>query len=1133
MLLIYVLVVALAAAGSAVENPEFGSMWTDVFRTRATVVNGVVLAAHGTALAVATDDGLFFYKQVVYQADVIRMSFGRQRILHGNVLSVAAAGQGNLIAAGTSDGFVHIFRVNYQDVEEIHVLSPAQSGVGLGWEGPLLSDDRRVKHLAMSAGGRVLIVGMDWYLRFYVITSKPAKEDNGVFPSVVEVTPATSAIPVGIDFSAMHIKYSHHIRGVEITPDGNFAAVIASDGSLRLLSLDFSRSGSPTNPVFPEGAISIRDLACRLDEYREGFDYIAMESDNPYTECYQRCLSLPACAGLVVKGQSQCILWLNENCYAPGTAGLDFQGVTFYHIQPPTVLGGVNTECTRINCIENFALDAQLGSVAVQFTSGVQLDAESWDLPLPGQLLVTLQQDGHRTSTAKALRVRKPMYTTLAVTPSVEFAAKGPYTTISTAPRNGIVALAYRDANGSHTALYNISMASFVNNAEEYQAIPIGLYDVHVKDPPQTDPPTPVPTVPPPAPPPMELAPQDEPQPVGEASCCSVSDCWDTFITHKPWGNCPPGQECRVPRPLPNQENRLECLPVREAGKEGDPCKTPYFPECGKGLECREDPNSLTGKCEVVTDSTRVALSAGAEAVATASILDGVMVVSFLQDKSRLPTAVPTSTSSCAMADPSPTSHTVMCNDGHICSSAGKEPRSIGDCCVAHAGIRRCPPETPLRCASTACNGGRTHCCARECDSAGGIAECPVEHNKAYRLFKRVVGRCPVGTERVTTLDDCRAAAADFKLHEPIKANSTATQPPCVITGRSIFYTSDGQAESADGIVCKMRDIVLERWGTCSSLGYQDIPSPERCQAAISAVAGQGRWSGLGVEWGGDVEAATVIDKDLPSGCFVDYESAGTVPKVYFNSFYNLVSNTSSFFPICSFEPADPFTRAPLPLSPGGSGLIYPGPALYSVVFVLLGVCLAAAAIYWAMCGQSQSRRPEREPEVDVEEIQQHWREYDELLSKLTITIDPSDSIAQCSVCLEDLIDNTCIQLPACSHQLHLDCMRKYVQHQVEKKRKKYPRCPNCRTRLLLESDEPASPGTDDSSEPDEGLRPSVEPPPSRWAQFREFLRRQRPAPRAPRGQQPQQTTAEEEAQQESHEMYGIDNSDVAFVPLD
>eukprot|EP00755_Sulcionema_specki_P017082 Sspe_Gene.63580::Locus_36607_Transcript_1_1_Confidence_1.000_Length_1571::g.63580::m.63580 len=142
-------------------------------------------------------------------------------------------------------------------------------------------------------------------------------------------------------------------------------------------------------------------------------------------------------------------------------------------------------------------------------------------------------------------------------------------------------------------------------------------------------------------------------------------------------------------------------------------------------------------------------------------------------------------------------------------------------------------------------------------------------------------------------------------------------------------------------------------------------------------------------------------------------------------------------------------------------------------VWMIGGFMLVASSIFGVLAHRQEPPRDSDDPGLSQELIEKHKQGYDALLQKLAVDLCPDDTISQCSVCLEDLVQSKCVLLPACKHKFHYKCMRKYVMHQVARG-KKYPLCPNCRARVLLED---TTSGPDDEHHSDEERRGSYVSP--------------------------------------------------------
>ena len=188
----------------------------------------------------------------------------------------------------------------------------------------------------------------------------------------------------------------------------------------------------------------------------------------------------------------------------------------------------------------------------------------------------------------------------------------------------------------------------------------------------------------------------------------------------------------------------------------------------------------------------------------------------------------------------------------------------------------------------------------------------------------------------------------------------------------------------------------------------------------------------------------------------------------------NSIRKSILFFGIFQFEIPIIFqpTLLPPPIEspppslepPPRTDLIYPHAALYAVMFGLLGllswVGLIFAVRHSGVAGRRNQRRSGHSAQLDSAAVEVHKQKYLCLLNDLITTLDSQECIdlGQCSVCLEPLgneeDDSPCIRLPACGHCLHHACMADYVVHFIENRRRRTPRCPNCRTKLLLQEEQ-------------------------------------------------------------------------------
>eukprot|EP01062_Namystynia_karyoxenos_P036763 TRINITY_DN26773_c0_g1_i3.p1 TRINITY_DN26773_c0_g1~~TRINITY_DN26773_c0_g1_i3.p1 ORF type:complete len:378 (+),score=53.69 TRINITY_DN26773_c0_g1_i3:425-1558(+) len=145
--------------------------------------------------------------------------------------------------------------------------------------------------------------------------------------------------------------------------------------------------------------------------------------------------------------------------------------------------------------------------------------------------------------------------------------------------------------------------------------------------------------------------------------------------------------------------------------------------------------------------------------------------------------------------------------------------------------------------------------------------------------------------------------------------------------------------------------------------------------------------------------------------------------------------------------------------------------SIWVLIVVLSAMCCIGLVVIMKVT--DPSRFPVLRPAPDggreklnEELIQRHREGYDALLKSLTFDLQPDSTSSSCSVCLEALTDTSCVRLPECGHTFHHDCLHDYIVHQVEKKRRKYPECPNCRSRIPLP---PAAAADDGGAAGDEG----------------------------------------------------------------
>ncbi|KAJ9464808.1 hypothetical protein DIPPA_32503 [Diplonema papillatum] len=121
--------------------------------------------------------------------------------------------------------------------------------------------------------------------------------------------------------------------------------------------------------------------------------------------------------------------------------------------------------------------------------------------------------------------------------------------------------------------------------------------------------------------------------------------------------------------------------------------------------------------------------------------------------------------------------------------------------------------------------------------------------------------------------------------------------------------------------------------------------------------------------------------------------------------------------------------------------------------WMITGIMLLLVAILMVLCRQVHPRPPPDDGNVlRTELIEKHKMKYEAYLEKLACDVPLGDTISQCSICLLDLTEDRCGKFP-CGHQLHLNCMKDYIMYQIGKAQKKYPECPLCRQRVMLDDD--------------------------------------------------------------------------------
>ena len=460
----------------------------------------------------------------------------------------------------------------------------------------------------------------------------------------------------------------------------------------------------------------------------------------------------------------------------------------------------------------------------------------------------------------------------------------------------------------------------------------------------------------------------------------------------------------------------------------------------------------------------------------------------------------------CAHASSSGMAEAYDCRDGSWCT--GRR------CCNERSGVLRCPPHAPSLCASATCGED----CARDgLDDSIGCNKRDLLTSVAGRMyltfprgFREVLygsaagdatSSCPPGYTPVTSYADCRVAASPH----PVSVERHADRPSCYFTtyGKAVYNSagnSFGPGAATVDVVCKAMDyLILHSPGVrCCTTFMADIQAEHGCMDAAESM--QRRSQGArAFRWAGRVEHASTLNvtHDLPPGCFAT-PSGGV--------YYNALSHTEGpaqpqpcrrsgeglFRSICSirvsivvccltpptppptsFHPVSPqrqdVERPPLP-EPNGPGhysttrklLVYPSATVYACVFGALGIVTWVTLILAVRrrlrrrtLAEARARDAASEDEpLTKERAEELRRVYVGHLEKLRCR---TEDAGQCSVCLDELSGATCVRLPTCGHVLHLGCMRDYVVHFVEKRRKRNPRCPNCRASIAPDDEDPAS----------------------------------------------------------------------------
>ncbi|KAJ9471466.1 hypothetical protein DIPPA_26212 [Diplonema papillatum] len=553
------------------------------------------------------------------------------------------------------------------------------------------------------------------------------------------------------------------------------------------------------------------------------------------------------------------------------------------------------------------------------------------------------------------------------------------------------------------------------------------------------------------------------------------------------------GEVCTAPlqAPQPGRVNQmpfhLYCMPKRQRLSAGEPCMPNGIDMsdlCEDGLTCALDEVAGAGavcqeKGAVPTVSAKLGMSSTGDLMVIVVSDDGgatnwVRIVGTQTVLS--PRVVPVKAKGpCTAESSSLRDRHHECRDGHFCEAVG--------CCEAHWGIMRCPPATPSLCASTNCGSGRSHCCAADCSSLGGVLPCAPCGNPQRKNPERTVGltyelssnnMCPSGRIPIVTEEDCAAAAAVFVEEAKCAgsasfffANATAepgrdnSLPPCYLTAANIVtynpagtqapwrYDEHYPAPKPDiRLLCKASDYIVlyDENVPCPAtfVKYKRAKYTELCKDAYTEILASGYWVSQDLFWDTDVDGGEGLDCYM-SDSVMQFNFATTQKPGRYNS-------------VCMNRRYTPSIPEPPSSRPH---LFYPGTLVYAVMFGSIGLCFIAVAAYWYKTWRDR-RRQEALVEHPLEQglIAAHKESYEALLERVVIELDPDATIEQCSVCLEDLINDRVVQLPDCGHRIHLPCMQQYLTHLIEKKRTKNPRCPICRTKILLEQPAGKSPNS-------------------------------------------------------------------------
>eukprot|EP00754_Rhynchopus_humris_P039943 Rhum_TRINITY_DN23019_c0_g1::Rhum_TRINITY_DN23019_c0_g1_i1::g.176909::m.176909 len=561
----------------------------------------------------------------------------------------------------------------------------------------------------------------------------------------------------------------------------------------------------------------------------------------------------------------------------------------------------------------------------------------------------------------------------------------------------------------------------------------------------------------------------------------------------------------------------FRCLPPPETLPEGSVCRdftsgADAAHLCEPGTECVAKRSAVSGGADVAVCSSRrrmhtvavtgrpratldveahVAVSGEGRAVAVVLSFNGVESYTklFVHKPSAgyLEDAIGSSSGTkahlpCAHASSSGMAEAYDCRDGSWCT--GRR------CCNERSGVLRCPPHAPSLCASATCGED----CERDgLEDSIGCNKRDLLTSVAGRMyltfpqqFREVLygnaadeagSSCPPGYSPVRSYTDCRVAASPH----PVSVERHTDRPSCYFTpyGKAVYNSagnSFGPGAVTVDVVCKAMDyLILHSPGVrCCTTFMVDVQAERGCMDAAEAMRRRAEGTQT-FRWAGLVEHASTLNvtHDLPPGCF-----ATPSGDVYYNPLKSPARAHRScrrsagglLRSICSIRRQDVEQQhLPEPNGPGHQSdtrsrlLVYPSATVYACVFGALGIVTWVTLILAVRrrlrrrtLAEARARDAASEDEpLTKERAEELRRVYVGHLEKLRC--ETEEDAGQCSVCLDELSGAACVRLPTCGHVLHLGCMRDYVVHLVEKRRKRNPRCPNCRASITPDDEDPAS----------------------------------------------------------------------------